>query len=323
VRLGLTLDLERAARQLREANADCVFNLVESVGGQGRLTYLAPALLDSLRIPYTGASTEAMFVTSSKTLTKQMLALNGIPTPRWFAPESLANRAGPMAGRYIVKSVWEEASVGLEDDSVREFHSPAELAAELAARRDRLGGSAFAESFIDGREFNLSLLADELGTPTLASVGKPLSEGPAGLNPAARPCTGVSPPAAVQVLPPAEIQFIDFAEGKPRIVGYSAKWREDTHEYHHTPRTFDFADADRRLLAELIETARRCWQVLGLRGYARVDFRVDGENRPWVLEINANPCISPDAGFTAAANRAGLAFVQVVERLVADALRYK
>ncbi|HOQ87148.1 MAG TPA: D-alanine--D-alanine ligase [Phycisphaerae bacterium] len=294
-RLGLTLNLERAARELRDRKPDCVFNLVESVGGQGRLIYLAPALLDSLQIPYTGAGTEAMFVTSSKTLTKQILASSGIPTPPWFTPEMLQGRTEPAAGRYIIKSVWEEASVGLEDDSVREFGSAAELAAELAARRDRLGGSTFAECFIDGREFNLSLLAADGGT---ASVG-------------------------VQVLPPAEIQFIDFAEGKPRIVGYSAKWREDTHEYHHTPRTFDSSDADRPLLAELIEIAQRCWQVLSLRGYARVDFRVDGENRPWVLEVNANPCIAPDAGFTAAAERAGLTFAQLVERLVVDALRNK
>jgi D-alanine-D-alanine ligase len=79
-------------------------------------------------------------------------------------------------------------------------------------------------------------------------------------------------------------------------------------------------DADCKLLAELIRTAQRCWQVLGLRGYARVDFRVDEHNRPWVLEVNANPCLSPDAGFVAAANRAGLSFVQIIERLLADAL---
>jgi D-alanine-D-alanine ligase len=286
-RLGLTLDLERAAEALRQLRPDCVFNLVESVGGQGRLIHLAPALLDSLAIPYTGAGTEAMFITSGKTLCKQLLAAHGVPTPRWFTPESLDAHAGPIAGRYIIKSVWEEASVGLEDDSVRDFHSPEELAAELDARRDRLGGSAFAEGYVEGREFNLSVLAGEKGP---------------------------------RVLPPAEIQFLGFPADKPKIVGYSAKWREDTHEFHNTPRTFDFADADRELLADLIGMAERCWHVLGLRGYARVDFRVDRANRPFVLEVNANPCLSPDAGFVAATARAGLSLVEVVERLLCDAL---
>ena len=63
-----------------------------------------------------------------------------------------------------------------------------------------------------------------------------------------------------------------------------------------------------------------CWHTFGLRGYARVDFRVDAGGRPWVLEINTNPCLSPDAGFAAALERAGIAFDQAIERIVADAL---
>jgi D-alanine-D-alanine ligase len=310
MRLGCTLNLERVARSLRDLKPDCVFNLVESLAGQGRLIHLATALLDSLGIPYTGAGTEAMFVTSGKTLCKQMLAAHGVPTPRWFTPESLTAHAGPMAGRYIIKSVWEEASVGLEDDSVRDFHSPEELASELAARQHRLGGTAFAESYIEGREFNLSVIAGEAGlVPRAACLRVSCTGGQAA-----------SRTNGPRVLPPAEIQFLGYAADKPRIVGYSAKWREDSHEFHHTPRTFDFADEDRRLLADLIGMAERCWQVLGLRGYARVDFRVDHENRPWVLEVNANPCLSPDAGFVAAAARAGLSFVNVVERLLSNAL---
>lgn len=286
-RQGFGMNLGRTADLLREVRPDCVFNLVESVGGQGRLVYLATSLLDSLGLPYTGNGNEAMFLTSGKTLCKKVLAANDIPTPRWFTLESLAEHAGPVAGRYIVKSVWEEASVGLEDDSVQDFDSPEALRRELLARRDRLGGEAFAEAYIDGREFNLSVVGGAEG---------------------------------LRVLPPAEIQFIDFAADKPKIVGYSAKWREDTHEFHHTPRTFDFRDDDRELLAGLIEIAEQCWRVLGLGGYARVDFRVDRSGRIYVLEVNANPCLSPDAGFVAACQRGGMSFDQVVARLIEEAV---
>jgi D-alanine-D-alanine ligase len=288
VRLGFTLNLKRMVEAIGESHPDCVFNLVESVAGQGRLIHLATALLDSLSLPYTGGGNEAMFVTSCKTMCKQMLAAAGVPTPRWFTPAMLDAHVGPMTGRYILKSVWEEASVGLEDDSVQDFDSPTKLRDELLARRDRLGGQAFAESYIEGREFNLSMLCDG---------------------------------ASARVLPPAEIQFVGYAADKPKIVGYSAKWRDDTHEYHNTPRTFDFADADRALLSDLIRIAERCWLLLGLRGYARVDFRVDNSGRPWVLEINSNPCLSPDAGFMAAVGRAGLTFNEVVRRLIEDAKR--
>jgi D-alanine-D-alanine ligase len=177
--------------------------------------------------------------------------------------------------------VWEEASVGIDDASV--VRDPAALAGELARRARAYGGEWFAESYVEGREFNVSLL-----------------DGPGG----------------AEVLPPAEIDFVDFPEGKPRMVGYRAKWDDDSFEFHHTPRRFDFPASDTALLARLAEVARRSWQVFGLRGYARVDFRVDGAGTPWVLEINANPCLSPDSGFVAAAERAGLGCEALVGRIL-------
>jgi len=144
-----------------------------------------------------------------------------------------------------------------------------------------LGIPLFAEGYVEGREFNLSLLAGE-------------------------------------VLPPAEIRFEGFPAGQPKMVDYRAKWDEESAEYRHTVRSFAFSPADAPLLEELAAIARRCWQAFGLRGYARVDFRVDPRGHPWVLEVNTNPCISPDGGFVAAASRAGLDLPALVGRILAD-----
>ena len=103
------------------------------------------------------------------------------------------------------------------------------------------------------------------------------------------------------------------------MVGYRAKWDEGSYEYHHTPRRFDFPAADVPLLDGLRDLARRCWPLFGLAGYARVDFRVDAAGRPWILEINTNPCIAPDAGFTAALAQAGIGYAEAVGRILADA----
>jgi len=286
-RLPFTLNLTEVGDALRRLSPDVVFNLVEAVGGQGRLIHLAPAVLDVLRIPYTGAGTEAMFLTANKLLTKQLLAAHGIATPAW-ASTSGPELGPPRPGRYIIKLVWEDASIGLEDDALVDVDDPRRLPSELQARAARLGGETFAEQFIDGREFNLALLA-----------------GPDG----------------PKVLSPAEIQFVGFAHDKPKIVGYRAKWDETSYEYHHTPHRFDFPASDAPLLEELGRLARLCWRVTGLRGYARVDFRLDAAGKPWVLEINANPCLSPDAGFAAAAAQAGLSMDDVVARILADARR--
>ena len=286
VRVPVTLDLRRAGRLLRRLSPQLVFNLVESLEGQDRLASLAPALLDWLGLAYTGSRTEAIFLTSSKLLTKERLRAAGIPTPAW-AEASAAGCEPGFAPPYIVKSVWEHASIGLTGSSVA--RDGGSLAGEL--RRRAAAGPArsrFVEAYVEGREFNLALL-----------------EGPGG----------------PQVLPPAEIEFHAYPDGKPRIVDYAAKWDGDSAEYRQTPRRFDYPPADQELLENLRRTALACWRVFELGGYARVDFRVDTAGRPWVLEVNTNPCLSPDAGFLAAASRAGLDPTEVVRRILEEHAR--
>jgi D-alanine-D-alanine ligase len=103
-----------------------------------------------------------------------------------------------------------------------------------------------------------------------------------------------------------------------QIVGYRAKWDEQSFEYQHTFRRVAFSPNDGLLLEQLADLTLRCWRVFDLRGYARVDFRVDAAGRPWVLEVNANPCLAPDSGFVAATQQAGYEFTQVVRRIIAD-----
>jgi D-alanine-D-alanine ligase len=270
------LDLGAATKAL--GKPDLVFNLVESVGGKARLLHIAPALLDTLGLRYTGCPTAALFLTTDKVLAKRWLAARGIPTPAWATVRDLETSARIAGGRWIVKSVHEEASLGLEDDAVVEAGGP-KLLKVLEERAPRLGGEAFAEAYVEGREFAVALLDG-------------------------------------QVLPLAETLFVDYPRGKPRIVGYAAKWRADSYEYNHTPRRFGAERAEPDLARKLTEFARQCWISFGLRGYARVDFRVDEQGRPWVIEVNANPCLSRDAGFLAAAKEAGLSPADVLARIV-------
>jgi D-alanine-D-alanine ligase len=276
VTVPVGLDLEALQLRLSELAPHAVFNLVESLDGSGRLLHLVPALLESLGIPFTGCSAHALATTSNKLAAKNVLRLAEIATPEVLG-------SGRGVGPWIVKSVHEHASLGLDDSSVV---PGAEAAARvLEARRAEFGGDWFAERFVSGRELNVGLVA--------------AVEGP-------------------RVLPAAELRFEGFPAGKPEIIGYAAKWDVDSFEYRNTVRSFD---VEPELAARAGRLALACWELFALAGYARVDFRVDSSGLVSVLEINANPCLSPDAGFAAALRQAGIDFDEAIDWLVSDACR--
>ena len=281
--LAIDLNLEIAKARLGAERPDVVFNLVEAIDDSGQLIPLVTALLDHLRIPYTGAGTEALVLSSNKILTKQWLRLHDIATADWWDPETRPP-ISPAEGRWITKPLYEDASIGMDDASVvPDFRAVADRIAEKQRQRPCRW---FAEQFIEGREINVALL----GGP----------DGP-------------------QILPIPEIQFVDFPTDKPRIVGYAAKWSEDSFECRHTVRRFIDPHREASLCEHLGQIALRCWEIFQLRGYARVDFRVDSNGNPWVLEVNANPCISPDAGFAAALSEQGIPYSEAIERIVTEA----
>jgi len=117
VAVPVSLNLEEAARTLTALNPELAFNLVESLSGKGGLIHIVPALLDALKIPYTGAGTEAMMLTSNKILAKKWLGAAGLPTPPWFTASEMHENL-QVAGPWLVKSVWEHASIGFDEDSV-------------------------------------------------------------------------------------------------------------------------------------------------------------------------------------------------------------
>ncbi|MBG0779268.1 MAG: D-alanine--D-alanine ligase [Desulfotignum balticum] len=288
-----TLDLAALKQTLETMRPLGVFNLVESLENRGSLIHVVPALLDTMAVPYTGCPAPAIYATSHKVMAKERLCLAGLPTPAWINPfpADMPWQGGMDPGDdpgslWIIKSVWEHGSLGLEAENL--VTGTAKTVTRLLKERSPgLGGACFAEAFIFGREFNLSLLATRSG---------------------------------VTVLPPAEILFPDTPAERPAMVGFRAKWHEDSEEYRNTPRQFDFAPSDTPLLEELETLARRCWHLFHLAGYARVDFRVDPDGRPFVLEINTNPCLSPDAGFAAALKQADISYIDGIHRIVTTRL---
>lgn len=253
-----------------------VFNLVESLAGVGSRLPLAAALIEALGLRISGSGSAALAASTDKVMAKRVLLGAGLATPQWRTCQP------PYDGsRWILKPVDEDASLGIGPENVSADTSALQRLAQERARSH--GGRWFYERYVEGREFNIALL-----------------EGAHGF----------------EVLPVAEIRFDAFAPGRPRIVDYAAKWDPCAWTYQNTPRRFEFPARDDALLERMNALALRSASAFGLRGYARVDLRVDDDGQAFVLEVNANPCLSPDAGFAAAAARAGISMSEAVARIV-------
>jgi D-alanine-D-alanine ligase len=255
-----------------------VFNLLEGLGNRGDLEPEAAAALGKLGFRSTGNPPKAIALCLNKARTKRLLEAINIPTPLFCVADDPAVALDvPLPA--IVKPVAEDASLGIDEGAVVVSQD------ELSARVEYVWGTyrqpVLVEEFIVGREFNIALWGN--GTP--------------------------------ECLPLAEIDYCAFPDPLRRICSYAAKWQPDREEYHQTPVTCP-AEVDSPLAGRIRAVAIAAYEAAGCRGYARVDMRErDGE--PYVLEINPNPDISPDAGFPRAALAAGYDYRQMVERILA------
>ncbi len=273
----LGTDVWRTLESIRNESADVVFNLIESFEGSDNGAALLLSMLEELEIPFTGSDSEALRVSTDKLLAKRVLRTHAIPTPDWFVCDAdTGHLPGPtnLSGTYICKSVDQHASWNLDHGSVVSVTSREELAVELRKRMREHNGNWFAEAYVPGREINVGMIETEDG---------------------------------LVILPPAELLFEGYAPEEWKILDYASKWDLET-DGKQINRSYDFAPTDSLLLQDIRDSAARVWEAFGLRGYARVDFRYDpssAEPRGMVIDVNANPCLAPDAGFAAALEQMG------------------
>lgn len=275
--------------RVRAADPDLVFNLCESMAGDPRNEPTFVGLLDLFGIPYTGTDLLGLAMCLHKRRTKDILIARGIPTPPYRFSGDLGALADPALDAldypWFVKLAHEDASVGITEENL--VATPAALrkrATELMVEHDQ---PVLAERYVDGRELNVTLIGNA---------------------------------AELQVLPLHEIDFTAMPADRPRIVSYAAKWDEGHVDYAGT-KPVPLRGASPALIAEVERVARGAWEALGLRDYGRIDLRVDAAGMPWVIDVNPNPDISPDAGVTRAARIAGLSYPQLIARLADIAYR--
>ena len=290
VPIRASVDPRRTIAAVGEAKPDVVFHLAESVEGDARIESLLAALLDGLSIPFTGSAAPTLWNALHKPLAREKLTGAGVPVPAGFtlerplAPLPREFRRAPRA-RWIVKPSREDASHGIAIESVVSGERAVRARAKYVI--DTYAQPALVEEFVEGREFNVSLLEE---------------------------------PAGPRVLPLAEIDFTTFPKDAPRVVSYAAKWNAGSPEHRGTP-SIPARKLERGVERSIREAALGAWRALTIRGYGRVDLRLGADGAPRVLDVNPNPDLSLDAGLAKAAARAGIDHGSLVQRIVEIALR--
>jgi len=274
--------LEQARAKLKTLEADLVFNLFEGFAGTPETEALVADILSEQGVPYTGCPGTALALCLDKAKTKALLKASGIETPSYqvLTPETLSRFQ--LGYPCIVKPCAEDASHGLSEKGVVDDF--ASLEKQVALVSMSFGGKALVEEFIEGRELNATVLGNRKLTVM------PISE-------------------IVYSLPPV----------MPRILTFAAKWEPDSIYFQGTKSVCPAKIEDDEM-QRIAKTAKAVFRLVGCRGYARVDMRLDPEGRLYVLEVNPNPDISPDYGAARQAEAAGMRYDQFIEQIVLFAL---
>jgi D-alanine-D-alanine ligase len=279
-----------------------VFNLIEEFAGSIKDACVVPAMCEAFGVSCTGNGTEALFLAQDKVRAKAILTAAGLPCPAGVSvkPGQKLPACCLEDGKYIIKPACCDASEGIEVDSVVDI--PSKKANDrIKWIHEKFNQAAIVEKFIPARELNVSVVE----IPGIRGQGSGISLLTAGHR----------PPTTAIVLPLAEIDFSAFSDKQLKLVDYKAKWVRDSFGYNNTPRIIPAPLAE-EVAEKVRQLAIEAWDAIGCRGYARVDFRMDEKDNPYVLEVNPNPDISPDAGFAAAIAAAKIPYERFVEMMI-------
>ncbi len=264
---------EHAFDKLQSTRPEIVFNIAEGAYGVSREAQI-PAILELLRIPYTGSDPLTLGICLDKGRAKEVLAFNGVPTPGFKVLSYVNGNANGLRYPMIVKPLFEGSSKGIYNDSV--VRCTKELKSKVQWVLDTYGQPALVERFLEGREFTVALIGNG---------------------------------DRIQVLPIVEIKFDALPEGASPIYSFEAKWiwdREDNPlNIFQCP-----ADVDDTNRAKIEAICVKAYRVLRCRDWCRIDVRLDGQGNPYIIELNPLPGILPrpecNSCFPKAARAAGM-----------------
>ncbi len=285
--VGVHDDLSVIRPEVESFKPDILFNLLEAFADVTTFDQNVVSYLELLRLPYTGCNPRGLTLARDKSLSKKLLAYHRIPVPEFTVVRRGRKALLPKRMRYplIVKSLVYEASTGISQASVVE--NEAQLLRRVQFVHESLGTAAIVEQFIDGRELYVGVLGNE----------------------------------RLQVFPVWEMFFTQMPDNNWRIATERVKW-STKYQVRHGIQT-DEAKLPDGAADRIRHIAKRVYRALDLSGYARIDLRLDGNGQAYVIEANPNPQLAYGEDFAESAERAGVSYEQLLERIMSLGLQWQ
>lgn len=286
--LGVKDDLGVIRQAVDEFQPNIAFNLMEAFHEVGVFDMNVVSYLELLRLPYTGCNPRGMLLSRDKALSKKLMAYHRIPVPEWavFRRGLAVKRPSRLKFPVIVKSLTQEASIGIAQASVVDDDD--KLQERVRFVHESVGTDAIAERFVDGRELYVGVLGS----------------------------------ARLQVFPVWEIHFSKMPDGVHRIATDRVKWSVK-YQKKHGIKTGEATDLPNGLAERIQKVAKRVYRALEMSGYARMDLRLDANGRFFVMEANANPQLAFGEDLAESAERAGLTYEKLLQRILNIGLRWQ
>jgi len=281
-------DLGEIRRLVTEWKPHIAFNLLEGFDDITIFDQNVVSHLELLKLPYTGCNPRGLLMARDKSLSKKLLAYHRISVPEFevFRMGRPIRRPKRLPFPLIVKSLTQEASIGISQASV--VDSDEKLKERVAFIHESIGTAAIVEQYIEGRELYVGILGNQ----------------------------------ALQAMPVWELFFTNMPDGAKRIATDRVKWSVKYQKKYgiDSGPARDLPEAQAESIQHL---CKRAFRALELSGYARIDLRVEDNGNVWVLEANPNPQIAKGEDFAASAEKIGLSYETVLQRIINLGLRWQ
>jgi D-alanine-D-alanine ligase len=286
-KLGVGDEVGPIRGAIDELQPHVAVNLLVEFHGAASYDQHVASYLELLRTNYTGCNPRGLTLARDKALSKEILTYHRVRVPEFqvFERGRIARAKRRLRFPLFVKSVNEEASLGISQASIVEREE--DLAERVAFIHAEVGTAAIAEHFIDGREIYVGVIGNQRLT----------------------------------AFPPRELSIQNLADGEPLIATRRVKW--DLRYQREAGVRTGTAELSPEARAELARLAKRAYRSLRLSGYARMDFRLDADGTPYLLEANPNADLTYGEDFAESAEAAGISYEELLQRLLKLGIAYR